>query len=257
MAAAMHDGETKPLTRRPPAVLVIPGLNGHPGLLMESSQLLFPSWRALPFSHHLDLAEDGVDGLAARALDHIASEDEPVYVCGESFGGTVALRIAYLNPERVRGLILLSTFGWYPSVLARRGAGALAVWSFLGGRVGNTVYRAARVASLPSQLGLQFSSALFQSYISRPRANIGAYRTKAELSLTFDARPWLGRVEAPAFILTGTWDPVVPISAGRALANALPHAKLHSLPGGHLVHLVHARRTGSLIETWAREIHSG
>ena len=41
---------------------------------------------------------------------------------------TVALTMARLRPERVKGLILLSTFGWHPSMLARRGASALAVW---------------------------------------------------------------------------------------------------------------------------------
>jgi pimeloyl-ACP methyl ester carboxylesterase len=233
-----------------PVVMIVPGLNGHPGLLLDYAPQLFPSWRAQAFNHHLDLAEGGVDGLAERALALIDPIDEPIYVCGESFGGTVALRMAHVSPERVKGLILLSTFGWYPSKLARRGSGALAAWSYLGGRVSNTIYRAGRLASLPSQLGLQFPGELFQGYISRPRAHMGAYRAKAELSLTFDARPWLAEIQAPAFILTGTWDPVVPRSAGKALAAALPSATLHSLPGGHLVHLVHARKVGALIENW-------
>jgi pimeloyl-ACP methyl ester carboxylesterase len=138
--------------------------------------------------------------------------------------------------------------------LARRGAGALAVWSFLGHRLSNSMYRAGRVASLPTQLGLRFPSDLFQSYISRPRAHVAAYRTKAELSLTFDARPWLPTLECPTFVLTGTWDPVVPAIAGRELARSIPHASLHTIPGGHLVHLVHARQVGALITTWARNV---
>src|SRR5215831_17247330 len=151
---------------------------------------MFPGWRAAGFDHHRDLAEDGVDGLAHRALealDGFDTGDSPLYVCGESFGGTVALTLAHLAPERVAGLILLSTFGWHPSTLARRGVGALAAWSFLGGRVGTAVYRAGRVVSVPSQLGLNFSTELLRSYVvSRPRSDMVAYRTKAELSLTFD-----------------------------------------------------------------------
>ena len=87
-------------------VLVIPGLNGHPGLLMRSAPLLFPEWSAVAFNHHLDLAVGGVEGLAARALGVLDDPDEKVWVCGESFGGTVALTLAHLRPERVRGLIL-------------------------------------------------------------------------------------------------------------------------------------------------------
>jgi len=234
-------------------VLVIPGLNGHPGLLMDSAPRLFPGWQALAFNHHGDQAQDGVEGLACRALE-VLEDTDSAYICGESLGGTVALTLARMAPERVRGLVLLSTFGWYPSTLARRGVRALAASSLLGGRVHTGLYRAGRLASLPTQLGLNPSAELLRSYISRPRSDVSAYRTKAELSLTFDARPWLANVQSPAFILTGTWDPVVPRSAGVDLANRLPHATLRTLPGGHLVHLVHADRVGRLIADWARSL---
>jgi pimeloyl-ACP methyl ester carboxylesterase len=238
-----------------PRVLIIPGLNGHPGLLLRYAPLLFRGWRPVAFNHHLDMAEGGVPGLASRALDLI-STGEPVFVCGESFGGTVALTLARLAPERVRGLILFSAFGWHPSALARRGAPALAAWSFLGGRVGNNVYRAGRVVSLPTQLGFRAPPGLLRDYLFRPRAHVAAYRTKAELSLTFDARPWLRDLPTPAFVLIGSWDPVVPASAGRDLAHRMPHATLVRMPGGHLVHLVHARSVGGLIADWARRLHS-
>jgi pimeloyl-[acyl-carrier protein] methyl ester esterase len=226
-------------------------------MLMGAAGDLFPEWRAVGFSHHADLAAGGVEGLAWRAFQKLdqGDPDEPAFVCGESFGGTVALTMARLRPERVKGLVLLSAFGRHPSALARRGASALGVWTFLGSRVSNSAYRAGRLASLPTQLGLRFSSDLMYSFISRPRADMAAYRIKVELSLTFDARPWLASIECPTFVLTGTWDPVVPPSAGRELARRIPRATLHTLPGGHLVHLVHARRVGQLISDWARDLH--
>jgi pimeloyl-ACP methyl ester carboxylesterase len=249
--AAIELGARDSEAERPRQVLIIPGLNGHPGMLLRSADVLFPGWRAEAFNHHLDLADGGVEGLAQRALTLIPEGDQ-VFVCGESFGGTVALTMAHLQPQRVKGLILLSAFGWYPSMLARRGAGALALWSFLGHRIGNGVYRAGRVASLASQFGLGIQSELARSYIDRPRAHVVAYRTKAELSLTFDARPWLATLQCPTFILAGTWDPVVPASAGRELARHMPNATLHCVRGGHLVHLVEANRIGGLISDWAR-----
>src|SRR3981081_2255078 len=100
-------------------VLVIPGLNGHPGLLMRSAPTLFPEWSAVAFNHHLDLAADGVTGLAERALDVVGHRDEKVWVCGESVGGTVALTLAHQRPERVKGLMLLAAFGGGPAERAR------------------------------------------------------------------------------------------------------------------------------------------
>lgn len=238
------------------AVLIVPGLNGHPGMLLRAAPRLFPEWEPIPFNHHLDPADGGVEAVAERALTVIpTTHTAPVWVCGESFGGTVALTLAHRHPDRVKGLILLSAFGWHPSWLARQGAPALALWSFLGGRVGDPVYRAGRLASLGSQFGWAASRDVVRGYLSRPRADVAAYRRKAELSLSFDARPWLPTLLTPTFILTGTWDPVVPASAGRELLRRLPNARLAALPGGHLVHLVHAERVGRLIADWARDLH--
>lgn len=242
-------------TRGAPRVLIIPGLNGDPGMLMRAAPLLFPGWQPVAFNHLRDAAAGGVEGLAERALERLDTEcadSAPVYVCGESFGGTVALTLARVVPHRVAGLILFSTFGRYPATLARHGgAGALLMASFLGGRVGNGMYRATRLASVPSQLGLRFTSEVFRGYVARPRSDADAYRIKAALSLTFDARPWLASIAAPAFVLTGHWDPVVPVSAGRELARSIPNTTLHTLGAGHLVHLVHPDRVGRLISQWS------
>src|SRR4029077_10006821 len=87
--------------RGAPRVLIIPGLNGDPGMLLRSAHLLFPNWRPLGFNHHHDLAEGGVGGMAQRALqppdaaDADDADPRPVFVCGESFGGTVALTLAH------------------------------------------------------------------------------------------------------------------------------------------------------------------
>jgi aminoacrylate hydrolase len=237
----------------PRRVLIVPGLNGHPGLLMRWAPALFPDWEHRCFNHHLDLADGGVPGLAERALAELNGGE--AYVCGESFGGTIALTMAHQYPQQVKGLVLLSAFGWYPSMLARRAQAALAVWSFLGGRVPTPMYRTGRLAAVPTQLGLRWPRSLFAQYIDRPRAHVAAYRAKAELALTFDARPWLHEISCPTLVLTGSWDPVVPASAGRELATSIPNARLNQLTGGHLVHLVRAQRVGELITDWARDLH--
>jgi pimeloyl-ACP methyl ester carboxylesterase len=244
------------MTEGAPRVLVIPGLNGHPGMLMEWSAEVFPGLRPLAFDHRFDDADGGVEGLAERALavlDRDASGAAPAYVCGESFGGTVALQIARRHPERVRGLLLFSTFGNYPALATRGGEAGLALWRFLGPRAGDRMFLAGRPFSVPGQLGFRFSRQVARAYLTRPAAHLPAYRNKCALSLRFDARPWLGEIICPALVLAGTWDPVVPIAAGRDLARRLPNARFRQLPGGHLVHLVRARETGRLVARWIEE----
>jgi pimeloyl-ACP methyl ester carboxylesterase len=240
-------------------VLIVPGLNGHPGFLLRTAPRLFPDWGALGVDHSRDVATDGVDGLARRALAVLDADPDdhgPTLVCGESFGGTVALTLARDFPERVSGLLLFSTFGWYPSRLARRATGAITAWSHLELRFGRPfqqpMYRATRIVSVPAQLGLGFPPGLLNEYLLRPPSHMPAYRRKLELSMEFDARPWLPTLEVPTFILIGTWDPVVPIAAGRELARLIPGAELHQLPGGHLVHAVRAGQVAELISAWAQ-----
>jgi pimeloyl-ACP methyl ester carboxylesterase len=74
-----------------------------------------------------------------------------------------------------------------------------------------------------------------------------------EVSLQFDARPWLDSINCPTFVLTGTWDPVVPTRAGRELARRIPNARLHHLPGGHLPHVVRPAEAGQLIAGWVAD----
>src|SRR6185312_12761366 len=112
-------------------VLVIPGLDGDPGLVGAVAPWLFPGMRVLPFDHRLDPMAGGVEGLAERALavlDADSQAETPAFVCGESFGGTAALTLARRHPARIRGLILLSAFGWYPTVFTRTRHLGLALW---------------------------------------------------------------------------------------------------------------------------------
>jgi pimeloyl-ACP methyl ester carboxylesterase len=234
-------------------VLVVPGLDGDPRLLMAAAPRLFPGLRALPFNHLRDPAADGIAGLADRALrvlDADPSGAAPAYVAGESFGGAIALTLAHRHPGRVRGLILLSTFGWYPAISAYPGRLGLVAWRLLGDPLAARIFALWRPVGVAGALGRRPPRALTRAYRARPRLHLPGYRAKSRSALTFDARPWLGAITCPTFILIGTRDPVVPTRAGRDLARRLPNARLHRLPGGHLVHIVRAAQAGALLTRW-------
>jgi pimeloyl-ACP methyl ester carboxylesterase len=253
----MTQDEARPLRAPAGRVLLISGLDGDPRLMMKAAPRLFPGARVLPFDHLREPAEEGVEGLAERALAVLDTDPEgnaPAYVCGESFGGTVALTLARRHPDRVRGLVLLSAFGWYPAALTYTGRLGMALWRLFGDRLASQVFRLWRPLSVPGALGLRCPPQITRAYLDRPSLHLPSYRAKCAISLAFDARSWLHEIACPTFILIGTRDPVVPTRAGRDLARRIPNARLHCLPGGHLVHIVRAREAGALIARWMLEL---
>jgi 3-oxoadipate enol-lactonase len=239
-----------------PRLLVVPGLDGDPGLLVAAAPRLFRAFRPVWFDHRLDDVSGGVEGLAQRALAMLDADDEgdaPAYVCGESFGSTVALTLAHRYPQRVRGLILLSAFGWYPRLPAWSARLGLLLWRVLGDRLTRRLLEMWRPIGAPGALGWGCPHAIRQAYLTQQVLHLPGYRGKCEIAIAFDARPWLGSLACPSFVLVGTWDPVVPTRAGVALAEAIPQARLVRLPGSHLVHVRRADQVGGLLADWLRQ----
>ena len=234
-----------------PRVLVIPGLDGHTQLWRQFAAPIFPGLRPVWFDHAADRADGGLAGLASRAraaLDDDVEGDTPAYVCGESFGGPVALTLTRLYPARVRGLVLVSTFARYPSRLA--GSTGLALWRLLGDRLSAVLLRLSHPITLPGALGLRCPPAVARLYLRRRILDIAAYRAKSQLALDFDARGWLHEIRHPALVISGTSDPVVPRVAVRELASHLPAATLVSLNGGHLVWCLRSHELGTSLGAW-------
>jgi pimeloyl-ACP methyl ester carboxylesterase len=166
----------------------------------------------------------------------------------------VALTFARRYPERVRGLLLFSTFARHPRAGGHWLAPDLGWWQTLTTTLPLPTIYAMRLAALPSQIGPAWSWSLARSYLGLPRPYPPAFRHKYDLALTFDARPWLSEIRCPAFVSVGTWDPIVPASAGRELARLLPDATLYEQHGGHLVQFARARELGSRISRWIDEL---
>ncbi|HEX8967342.1 MAG TPA: alpha/beta fold hydrolase [Chloroflexota bacterium] len=237
--------------RRRPRVLVIPGLDGHPGLWRRVGSTALQGLRPVWFDHSGDRASGGFEGLAERALAAMDADLEgpaPAYILGESFGGPIALTLARRNPERVRGLILVSTFARYESRLTA--LAGLAAWRLLGDGVSEHVLRLSHPLTALGALGFGSPPEITQAYLRRPLVDIRAYRAKVTLSLQFDARAWLGEIQRRTFVLVGRSDPVVSASSGRLLVRHLPSASLYAMAGGHLAWAVRPAEVGGMLREW-------
>jgi pimeloyl-ACP methyl ester carboxylesterase len=178
-----------------------------------------------------------------RLLDRL--DVERAVLVGHSWGGGVALAAAVRHPDRVRGLVLVSSVGpgehhgWSDRLLATPILGEVLAAVTIGG-MGLVVGRprvqtlaAQRLAGRPQQAVTALTrltkggGRVWRSFVTEQRALL------SELpGLTEE----VGAIRAPTVIVHGRKDRFVPVSVARQLAAAIPHASLREVPRvGHLL----------------------
>lgn len=142
----------------------------------------------------------GLAAVAAAVLDEAGLDDADVV--GFSHGGAVAQQLAHDVPDRVRGLVLVSTSCGLGSTPGNRR-------TFI-----RTLRRPveANPWPLPDPLGVLWHSLAISNWSSIP---------------------FLGSLTAPTLIVCGSRDRVVPPVNSRILAARIPNSTLITMPGGH------------------------
>jgi pimeloyl-ACP methyl ester carboxylesterase len=222
------------MVQRPTVVLLHGGpgswdhsyLKPHFGRLADVAQVIY-----------LDLRDHGRSGRTDPELwsyelcaDDIAAFcvalgiDSPI-VAGHSMGGFVALHYGVRHPNRLAGLILLSTSGRFD--LAEIGDGfraaagdevaALAVRDYAGDAVTPEEWALVFRAFGPNLPGPEERA--------RTLVNRAVNRRGMELMRRHDVLAELGAITCPTLVCVGELDPVTPVSAARRIVGALPPAK--------------------------------
>lgn len=170
------------------------------------------------------LAEDAVQVLDERGI-------ERAHVVGTSLGGMVAQEVALTYPERVEKLALLCTTG-----------GASDGYPFPE----QTVRLLAEAPTLPPDVALRrfvenavsARGELVETLVARRAASPpdpAGWAAQAAASAGFDAWDRVPRIAKETLVLAGDEDNVVDPRNSWLLAERIPNARLHVLPGtGHL-----------------------
>jgi pimeloyl-ACP methyl ester carboxylesterase len=178
-----------------------------------------------------DLAADVVACLDALELPAAT-------LAGVSQGGMTAQIAAVEHPERVAALVLIST-----TVLGDESLPGSVAGLFSGGPEPPDWSDRDAVARYLVELERPYGGDTFdEELMTRIAKNAvdHADDIAAQLSQPFEAEPGrlvrdrLGEIRAPTLVVHGTADPMFPLAHGRALAAAIPGARLLALDGfGH------------------------
>jgi pimeloyl-ACP methyl ester carboxylesterase len=184
-------------------------LDGVPALLLD-----LPGFGASPAPREAT----GSEGYAEALLPVLDDIDVPAVVVGHSFGGRIALYLAAAAPEKVGALVL-------SGVPFRR--------PHSGGRValGYRVVRGLRRARLVTETRMEAARQRYGSDDYR-RAH-GVMRDVLVRTVSESYEDVLGRLACPVELVWGTDDTAAPIEGARAVAAALPDARLTELAGDH------------------------
>jgi pimeloyl-ACP methyl ester carboxylesterase len=211
--------------------------------------------RSAPWPAPVSIAMLAAD--AARVLDDRAIGS--AHVVGLSMGAGVALELAIRMPHRVKSLVLVGGGAGGPAT-PRPSPQAVA------GTVGRVLSDTARHRRLWPAAAL-FSPryrdehpdevAEYMPFFARHRAPPWATGWQTLAVACFGRRGALARVRAPTLVLHGGRDVMAPVAGARLLADGIPGAELHVVPGaGHAVPLEQPGASARLLVEWVRR-HQG
>jgi len=225
--------------------------HGPPLLLLNGIGLDLSAWgplaQALRGERQLVLADfrgSGLSGpppepcttarLAADALallDHLSLGS--VDVLGLSLGGLVAQELALLAPDRVRSLVLAATAARLPGRTRR----ALDAWRrLLLAGVDADAFRAEQFAWVLGAATLEddaLTEGILTALAGAPVPSAAGFAAQAGACLAHDTRERASRIGAPALVLAGEDDVLLPAAAAEELARLLPRGRFERHPGGH------------------------
>ncbi|NET43848.1 alpha/beta fold hydrolase [Okeania sp. SIO2B3] len=228
----------RPTTPRPelPLLIFLPAMDGTGKLLRSQQSRLSSAFdiRCLSIppndlSSWKQLLEKTVELIE---IEREAIPERPVYLCGESFGGCLALKVAFTTPELFNKLILVnsaSSFSQQP--LVKYG-------SYLTQYLPSYLYRLSVTGTLP------FLAALGRIERAERQALLEAMQSvsqqtsiwRLELMRSFQVdKNQLKKLKKPVLVIASAADRLLPsISQAKFLVKHLPEAKMVILPNsGH------------------------
>jgi 3-oxoadipate enol-lactonase len=185
-----------------------------------------------------DLADDVASLLDALGLARAA-------IGGLSMGGYVAMAFAHRHRARLEALVLADTKAGPDTPEARQARGEAIALVRDQGVAAYLDQQLPRLLSLGASPAVRaHARTLGQQPPASVIAGLEALRDRP------DRRGELGHITCPTLVIVGTEDALTPPAEARAMAEAIPHARLAELPkAGHLANLEAPEAFAAALET--------
>jgi pimeloyl-ACP methyl ester carboxylesterase len=232
------DGEGEPLVLMNGGLMSIGSWDAYVAPLSSQFRLVRFDFRGqllTPGPYATSLAEHADD--VAALLDHLGIDR--ARIAGASFGGEVAMQFAAMHPERVKDLAIITATDRTTAEMRREAAEGRAIASAAaaGKRDGVDLFRRVFETTWSDWFVEKHSDLielrLRQVAVLPPSFYAGAAEVIRMLD-DLDLTTLLPRIEAPTLVIAGEHDRLFPLEHSRAIAHAIPNARLEVIPDtGH------------------------
>jgi pimeloyl-ACP methyl ester carboxylesterase len=222
-----------------PLLIYLPGMDGTGKLLrrqISSLEKSFDVWRlSIPVDDLTDW-DDLVERIASLIQTEFRSQipQRALYLCGESFGGCLALKLALTMPELCDRLILIN-----PASAFRRQLWLRSLATFKG-LLPSNLYSFSCIALLPFLANLERIDLDDRHLLLKVMQSVRFESAMWRISLLeqFEVTvPQLQQLKQPTLMIISGNDRLLPSALeGRLLAHQIARSSLHFIPeGGHSV----------------------
>ena len=228
--------EARQVNRDAPLFVYLPGMDGTGRLFQTQADKLATHFdlrcltiRHDSYSNWQDLARDTVKLIKAELS---AKTNQEVYLCGESFGGCLAIKTALAAPDLIKKLILVNPAS-SSSQLPMLGLGAdITPW------LPTWIHRYSAAGLLPFLAQLNRINDCDRLKLVESMKSLPPQIISWRLSLLRDfkiADEQLRSLKIPSLILAGAADSLLPsVAEAKKLISLMPQAKMTVLPqSGH------------------------
>jgi pimeloyl-ACP methyl ester carboxylesterase len=224
-------------------LLMIMGLGADRRMWMLQLPVFSHEFQCIPFDNRgvgESTAAPGEFSMEQMAADALAVLDdagiERAHVLSISMGGAIAQHLALKAPERVRSLVLASTWCARNPYISRMAT----IGNMLSEHGGTeAITKASMLWLFTPKFILERNE--FVQHIERMAVEFAThpeiFDRQVEALLEHDVKDRLGMLDVPTLVMCGRRDIFVPPELSQELASAIPNATLRLIDGGHAYNL--------------------